>query len=79
MSVQRTLRETIKNSGRTGATISRDTGVPEAVVSRFVRGVTELSGRHIDTLADYFGLSLLPPRPANTKHRTGGKPPAKDK
>jgi hypothetical protein len=69
MKVSETLRRAIEESEQTRAEISRSTGISEAVLSRFVRGITAISTANADTLAQHLGLILV--------HRPGGKRPKK--
>lgn len=39
--------------------IAKDTGVEQAILSRFVNGRTGLSSKSIDQLAEYFGYRLV--------------------
>jgi hypothetical protein len=49
------------------AALSRDTQVPQAVLSRFASGES-IALKHVDKLAEHFGLSL-PARSAGKKGR----------
>jgi hypothetical protein len=42
--------------------VSQATGVDQAVLSRFARGIADLKLSTADALADYFGLELHPRR-----------------
>ncbi len=55
-----TIRRSVQESGETRYRISKETGVPQATLSRLVSGEREPSGALIDTLAEYFGLELRP-------------------
>jgi len=52
-----TIREHIKNCGKTRYRISRDTGVDEATLCRIVSGKA-CSTETADILLDYFGLKI---------------------
>ena len=52
-----TLRLALERCGQTRYAVSKATGIPESVLSRFVYG-QPLRGTNIDILADYLGLVL---------------------
>lgn len=54
-----TLRHEVERCGQTRYAISKETGVPQAVLSRFVAGGHGLRSDNIDRLCDYLGLSLV--------------------
>ena len=54
------LRWQIEHCGRTRYRISKDTGINQAALHRFVVVQTGLSLETVDKLADYFGLELGP-------------------
>jgi plasmid maintenance system antidote protein VapI len=56
----RTLREMIRASGETVTAISRETGIAQPVLHRFVTGERDLTLRTADKLIGYFGLELRP-------------------
>ena len=56
--VSDTLRKALKRSGQTRYAVSKATGIPESVLSRFAHG-QPLRGATIDKLADYLGLALM--------------------
>ena len=58
MTLQDSLRRYMLRSGKTRAQISRATELSEAVLSRFVNGTTDLSGKNIDILAAHLGVVL---------------------
>ncbi|MFM9958851.1 MAG: helix-turn-helix domain-containing protein [Phycisphaerales bacterium] len=71
-----TIRRAVQECGETRYRISKETGIPQATLSRLVSGEREPSGALIDTLSAYFGLELLPAaRKRATKATTkkGGK------
>jgi hypothetical protein len=55
--VTETLRRELERCGQTRYAVSKATGLPESVLSRFVHG-QPLRGANIDKLADYLGLAL---------------------
>lgn len=59
MSVSDSLKQALDSCGETRAHVSRETGIPESVLSRFVRGESTLRGYHVDTLAEYLGWELV--------------------
>lgn len=56
--VSETLRRALENCGRTRYAVSKETGIPESVLSRFVHG-QPLRGVNCDKLADYLDLVLV--------------------
>jgi transcriptional regulator with XRE-family HTH domain len=52
------LRSEVKRAGVTRYRISQDTGIAEAILSRFVNGTRGLSMENIDALCRYLGLEL---------------------
>lgn len=58
------LRSAIETSGKSRYRISKETGLSEPTLSRFMSGERGLTLTAIDTLADYLDLSLT----------RGGKP-----
>lgn len=65
--VSETLRHELERCGQSRYAISKATGIPESVLSRFVHG-QPLRGPNFDKLADYLGLEL---RAKTTKARKG--------
>lgn len=59
-SVTATLRRALEQCGQTRYAVSKATGIPQSVLSRFVAGGKPLRGENIDKLADYLGLVLTP-------------------
>ena len=53
------LRQVILESGESRYHISKETGVTEATLSRFVNGKQALSQEKIDILGEYLGLRLV--------------------
>lgn len=71
-----TIRRAVQVCGETRYRIFRNTGIPQATLSRLVSGEREPSGALIDTLAAYFGLELRPAprkRAAKAAPKKGGK------
>lgn len=60
MSIAEQLRDYIINSGISRYEISRQTGVAQSVLARFLSGETSLSLSNIEKLAAYFELELKP-------------------
>jgi len=52
-----TLRREVERCGQTRYAVSKTTGIPESVLSRFIHG-QPLRGGNLDKLADYLGLVL---------------------
>jgi transcriptional regulator with XRE-family HTH domain len=57
------LRERIEESGLSQSELSRESGVPQPSISRFMRGERGLSIEYVDKLAEYFGLTLADETP----------------
>lgn len=55
--VSETLRRGLERCGQTRYAVSKATGIPESVLSRFIHG-QPLRGANFDKLADYLGLVL---------------------
>lgn len=55
--VSETLRRELERCGQTRYAVSKATGIPESVLSRFTHG-QPLRGANFDKLADYLGLVL---------------------
>jgi hypothetical protein len=55
--VSETLRRELERCGQTRYGVSKATGIPESVLSRFIHG-QPLRGANFDKLADYLGLVL---------------------
>lgn len=52
------VRAAIETCGQTRYRISRETGIPEPTLSRFMTGGRGLRMRALDILADYLNLNL---------------------
>ncbi len=63
-SVTDTLRKAVETCGQTRYAISKATGIPQAVLSRFVASGHGLRSANIDKLCEYLGLELRPKRRA---------------
>jgi hypothetical protein len=55
--VSATLRTALEKSGQTRYAISKATGIPQSVLSRFAKG-QPLRGENLDMLCDYLELTL---------------------
>lgn len=53
------LRQAVESCGQTRYAISKITGIPASVLSRFVAGGRGLRSENIDKLANYLGLVLV--------------------
>jgi transcriptional regulator with XRE-family HTH domain len=64
------MRKAIETSGQSRYRISKDTGVAESVLSRFMSGKTALTVETVERLADYLGLEIVlrPKRRTRTKN-----------
>lgn len=70
MSLADTLKEAIRKTGLSGYRVALDAGVPEPVVSRFLRSERGITLDTAGKLADYLGLELRPirkPRPQKAR------------
>jgi transcriptional regulator with XRE-family HTH domain len=56
------LREAIERSGKSRYRIAQDTGISQAILSRFVNTKCGLSLAYVDVLCEYLGLQLKPNR-----------------
>lgn len=56
-SVTMTLRSALEKCGQTRYMVSKATGIPQSVLSRFTAG-SPMKGENIDKLSDYLGLVL---------------------
>ena len=56
------LRRAILDCGISRHAISRETGVAESILSRFIRGERGLSSGSIDPLMEFLGLEVRPRR-----------------
>jgi hypothetical protein len=56
--VTATLRTALKQCGKSRYRVSKDTGITEATLSRFVMCEIPLRGKNMDTLCNYLGLEL---------------------
>ncbi len=68
-SVTATLRTALERCGQSRYAVSKETGIPESTLSRFVAGGKPLRGENIDKLADYLGLALTDKKGAARKDR----------
>ncbi|MCC7085584.1 MAG: helix-turn-helix domain-containing protein [Pirellulales bacterium] len=66
------LRAAVLNADESRYRISKDTGIPEGNLSRFVHGDAWLSAESLDLICEYLGLEL-------TKRKSKSKPKAKGK
>lgn len=64
------LRLELKRCGQTRYVVSKATGIPQSVLSRFVYG-QPLRGENFDLLCDYLGLELVKRNNAGGKARKG--------
>jgi transcriptional regulator with XRE-family HTH domain len=60
LTVSATLRQAIRDSGKTLYRVAKDSGVPYATLHRFMHGKTEVSMASLDKLCAYLGLTLTP-------------------
>ena len=60
MTVSDTLRQALKDCGRSMYTVAQETGINASVLSRFVSGGAGLRSGNLDTLADFLDLELRP-------------------
>ena len=55
--VSESLRDALERSKQSRYAISKETGIPQSVLSRFIHG-QPLRGENLDTLAEHLGLEL---------------------
>ena len=67
------LRQAIEQSGRTRYRISQESGISQAVLSRFVNRQRELSLANVDVLCEALGLRVV----LEAKDKRGAKKPQK--
>jgi len=67
MSLTKQLRKAIKTSGVTLYRVSKDSGVPYAVVYRFANEERQIRIEMADKLAAYFGMKLTEPKRVSSK------------
>jgi predicted XRE-type DNA-binding protein len=60
MKISEVMRRALTQWHENQAEVSRATGIPQSVLSRFTREESTLRGYHVDTLAEYLGLELKP-------------------
>ena len=60
MDVIDTLRQELARAKVSRYRVSLDTGIAQAILSRFVNGKRGLSMENVDTLCRYLGLELRP-------------------
>jgi hypothetical protein len=58
-SINERLRDAIKRCGKSRYRISLESGVSQAVVSRFVNGQTELTLANVEKLCESIGAELI--------------------
>lgn len=58
MTVTEKLRQAVERCGQTRYAISKETGIPASVLSRFVASGAGLRSENIDKLCTYLGLTL---------------------
>lgn len=73
MKVSDALRAALEKAPTSRYAIAKETGMSEATLSRFIRGLTPLSGENTDLLARHLGMVLVPSAP--TKPATSAPRP----
>ena len=65
------IRKAIEASGQSRYRISKETGIAESVLSRFMSGETAITVETVERLADYLGLEIVlrPKRGRNTRRQ----------
>ncbi len=69
MTLSDSIRKAIESSGMSRYELAKRSGVSEAALSRFVRGIMELKTDSLDKLAGPLGLRLVVKRPSKRKGR----------
>lgn len=77
MPITEQIREALRNSSVTRYRISKDLGVSQAQLSKFVHGKMGLSLDVLDRLADYLGLEIRPKAERAAGRAAGQKPQPK--
>jgi plasmid maintenance system antidote protein VapI len=54
------LRKAMRTSGKTVNAIAVESGIPQPMLHRFLKGERDLTLRTAQKLADYFGVELRP-------------------
>lgn len=62
--LSRQLRDAVDDCGMTRYQISKQTGIPQSTLSRFISGERELSFDVMDRLGEFLGIELLVRGPA---------------
>jgi hypothetical protein len=75
MSISTQLQAAIRNAGESVYAVSKGSGVPQSVLSRFVNGERGLSLESVDRLAEYLELELQPKRASPRKPAKRTKQP----
>ena len=61
------LRDAIEASGETRYRISKETGIAQSALSRFMSGERGLTSSAVDKLAEYLNLELTKRNPTKSK------------
>ncbi len=61
------LREAIERSGKSRYAISRETGIAQSILSRFVHGDAGLSLENVDRICESIGVRIATSEPAQKK------------
>ena len=77
MGITDQLRAAIAQSGKTHYAIGKATGLDTRGLDRFVAGETTGTGRTIDLLCDYFGMTLTSPKKNRAPSTQRGKKKSK--
>ncbi len=65
------LRKAVQDCGQTRYAISKETGIPASVLSRFVASGAGLRSQNLDRLCDHLGLTLTVKAAKAAKPRKG--------
>lgn len=66
------MRKAIEASGQSRYRISKETGIAESVLSRFISGETALTVETVERLAEYLGLEIVVRSKRGRGTRKGG-------
>jgi DNA transposition AAA+ family ATPase len=66
------VRQAIETCGKTRYQISKDTGIDQATLCRFMGGKGGLSNPILDTLGEYLGLRIVTDKPKSKGRTKGG-------
>lgn len=67
------IRQAIKESGKSAYRITRDIGLADGQLLRFIRDERQVGNRVLDKLVEYLGVQITKPRQNKSiRHNAGG-------